>query len=308
MRWLGVFVTALLVLLGCRGGAKAGVNENRDYTFRYVSPPSGLTDSARVAYMRDHFWDNFDFADSLATQRADTTEMLRAMSIYVADYVGPTNQAPIRAMMQKASASRPMFDYFVFLAKKILNNAHSNLRSDELYIAVLEAQATTPLYNKYEQMAPAYDLHMALQNRIGHIANDFQYTLNSGQTGSFHNIESEVIILYFSHPWCSMCYDLMMEMKKSPVIENAIRKGRLKVITMYVDTELKPWKDCLSEYPKQWINGYDKSGAITRERRYNTSAVPSIYVMDRDKRVLIKDSTNLKEVEQMIKSQLKARR
>ena len=297
MRYIGVVICALLLLAGCRSSSKS---EPKSYRFAFVSPPSGLTDSARMAYMRDHYWDKFDFSDSLATVKADTTEMTRAFAIYVADYVGPTNQEPIRHLMRKASASRSMFDYFVHLATTVLNDANSPLRSDELYMAVLEAQVATPLYNKYERMAPQYDLHIVSQNRIGHIANDFRYTLASGKIGSFHAIKSDFTLLYINNPDCAMCRDITAQIVHSPILTEAERAGRLKIVALYPDRDLEAWRNHLSEYPKSWINCYDDGCVIERQRLYDLKAIPSLYLMDSQKRVLVKDSTNVGELEYVL--------
>ena len=48
--------------------------------FRSVRPPAGCSGEERVAYMRMHYWDRFDFADTLFLFRADTLEMLRAFA------------------------------------------------------------------------------------------------------------------------------------------------------------------------------------------------------------------------------------
>jgi hypothetical protein len=52
--------------------------------------------------------------------------------------------------------------------------------------------------------------------------------------------------------------------------------------------------------PSRWINGYDDALTITSERLYNLNAIPSLYLLDGDKRVLIKDGTNVAHIENLI--------
>ncbi|MBQ1225232.1 MAG: DUF5106 domain-containing protein, partial [Alistipes sp.] len=82
MRYVVVLICAAMLLTGCRGGAKreAKEREAKSYRFAWVAPPAGVTDSARLSYMREHYWDRFDFADTLTTVKADTTEMLRVFA------------------------------------------------------------------------------------------------------------------------------------------------------------------------------------------------------------------------------------
>ena len=66
--------------------------------------------------------------------------------------------------------------------------------------------------------------------------------------------------------------------------------GRLKVVDIYIDQEIDLWKERMASYPKNWINGYDPDYVIRQDLIYDVRAVPSIYLLDRDKTVLLKDA------------------
>ena len=258
------------------------------------------TEEQQFSYMRDHFWDKFDFADTLYCTKADTTEMIHAYASYVQNFVGPMNQEPIRKLMQRASMSKRMFDYFVMLSDKVLHDPNSPLRSDELYIAVLEAQIASPHYDRYEKMAPEYDLRIVSQNRIGRKANDFDYTTKSGRTRNLYSLNSDFIIIYINNPGCSMCREIIEQMKQSQIISDLQSKGRLKIVAIYPDENLEEWHKHYSDIPSAWINGYDKGCHIERANLYNVSAIPALYLLDKEKIVLVKDSTNVGEIEQIL--------
>jgi hypothetical protein len=159
-------------------------------------------------------------------------DMMRVYVDYIANFVGPINQEPIRKLMQRASVSKPMFDYFVSLSEKVLHDPNSPYRSDELYIAVLEAQLASPLYDKYEKMAPEYDLRIVSQNRIGHEANDFDYTVKSGRRSNLYSLKNDFVIVYINNPGCTMCREITEELKQSQIITDLQRKGTLKILAM----------------------------------------------------------------------------
>jgi hypothetical protein len=48
--------------------------------------------------------------------------------------------------------------------------------------------------------------------------------------------------------------------------------------------------------PQQWLHGYDPGMAITRRRLYDVKAIPTIYLLDSDKTVILKD-TSIEAVE-----------
>ena len=293
-----VVIAIILAILGIGCTPKPKRSEpKQSYHFRYVQPPTQASMEQQVEYMRDHFWDKFNFADTLYTTKADTIEMCRAYAAYVSNFVGPMNQEPIRKLMQQASVSKKMFDYFVMLSDKVLHDPNSPLRSDELYIAVLEAQLASPHYDKYEKMAPEYNLRIVSQNRIGHKANNFRYTTKSGRTRDMHSLESEFVIIYINNPGCSMCRDITEAMKQSSIIADLQQQKQLKVLAIYPDEQLDEWHKHMGDMPSEWINSYDKGCHIEHENLYNVSAIPALYLLDKDKVVLVKDSTDVGELE-----------
>ena len=43
-------------------------------------------------------------------------------------------------------------------------------------------------------------------------------------------------------------------------------------------------------YPDNWYNGYDPDYVIREDILYNVRAIPSLYLLDKDKKVLMKDA------------------
>lgn len=276
------------------------VTAPRTYRFRMVQPPAMATDEDKFAYMAEHYWDKFDFSDTVFIAHADTAEMARAYAIYVANFVAPTEQEPIRNLMQRASTSKKMFDYFVMLAEQVLHDPNSPVRNEELYIPVLEAQMTTPFYDEYERLAPEYDLQLARQNRIGHRANDFRYTLASGRSARLYSLKADYVLIFINNPGCPMCKQIQTAIGKSQLLNDMLAKGTLKVLAIYPDRDLDAWHEYAPTMPASWINSYDKGCVIEAERLYDLRAIPAMYLLDSHKTVLVRDSTSVAEVEQAI--------
>ena len=271
--------------------------EAKSYRFRHVQPPAMATEEQKYLYVRDHYWDNFDFADTLWTTKADSTEIIKAYVGYLVNFVGPVDQEPIRKLMKRASTSKPMFKYFVSMAESVLHDPNSPYRSDELYIAVLEAQLESPHLDKYEKMVPQYDLRIVSQNRINQPANDFNYTVKSGKTHNLYSLKNDFVIVYINNPGCAMCRDITQALKQSQLISALQMEGRLQVLAIYPDENLDEWNKHYADMPAEWINSYDKGCLIGRENLYNIGAIPALYLLNKDKIVLVKDSTNVGEIE-----------
>lgn len=275
--------------------------QKRVYVFRPAIVPAGSSADEAREFVRWHYWDNFDFADTLFVTRADSIQTLEAFARYIMFLSdSPTDPAPMDTLMRRVSVSRPMLDYFAWMADEVLHNANSPLRNDELHIPVLRAQLASPYYDEYERIAPAYDLQMAMQNRIGHAANDIKYTLASGRTGTLYNISTEYTLLFVSNPGCPMCKEITEAILQSPMLNEMQERGRLTILALYPDEDLTQWRAYGKHIPAGWINAYDDGCVIRATGSYDFHAIPSLYLFDRQKRVLVKDSTSVPYIEEVI--------
>ena len=272
------------------------------HDFVVPQPPVTFGQEQQIEFLRKNYWSQFRFADTTALTSIDTMAMIKHFGQYAMLVSAETEtiKADIPAMrrlMQQASASRPMMDLFLFLAETVLHDPNSPMRNDELYIPVLEAQLAAPWYDEYERIAPAFDLEMVRKNRVGHPAADFRYTTADGRTRSLYALKADYTLLFFNNPDCAMCKDLREQIEASPVLAPLIASGRLTVLALYPDEDLAAWHAYRSNIPTNWINAYDKGCVIRGEQLYDVNAIPSLYLLDSDKRVLVKDASEIYRLE-----------
>ena len=250
------------------------------------------------------YWDRFEFECGERVIEYDTVSLLQAFADYVA-YINVGMEpmqcdSLLRGLMHRAEASRPVLDFFAYVAENVLHDPNSPMRNDELYIPILEVLVESPLYDEYDRIVPIYDLELARQNRIGNVANDIVYTLANGKTGRLHSIDSDYVILMFSNPGCPMCREIIEEITSSPLINEMMENDLVEVLAIYPDEDLVAWRDHIGDIPSSWINGYDAGMRITEARSYNLQAIPSLYLLDNEKRVIIKDGTSVAQIENAI--------
>lgn len=294
---------ALLAIASCGGASRrtAPAEAARPRVFLPPIAPAALPDEEKRSYLRDRYWDRFDFGDTLFVHEADTLHMIEAFVRFVALLSdAPTDAEPMRQLMARASASRPMLDYFAFLASEVLHDPNSPLRNDEFYIPVLEAQLASPFYDQYERLGPEHDLRTVSQNRLGRQANDLRYTLASGATHRLYDLKSDYVLLFINNPGCPMCRDIREAIVASPLLCRFIDEGRLQVLALYPDEDLAEWRRCRSEIPDCWINAYDRGCVLRETESYDLTAIPSLYLLDGDKRVLAKDATDVALIEELL--------
>lgn len=295
------FLIPVVVLLfaACTGRQQQPAADSRTSQ----SAPQRMTVKEQIEHSRWHYWDQFDFSDTLFLKQTDTMQMLNAYAKYIEHLlvIDPLDTAPLDSLMRKASVSRPMLDYFAWLGSKVVHgDPDSPFRNDEFYIAILQSVLASPYYDKYERIGPEYELKVVSQNRIGHKANDFRYTLASGETGTLYGLEAEYVLLFINNPGCPGCRQIRETILASPMLTEMIERGRMKVLALYPDEDLTEWRKYRAEIPQSWINAYDAKCKIRKDDVYDLSSIPSLYLLDRDKRVLVKNLNNVPYIEEVI--------
>ena len=262
--------------------------------------PATLRNYADYRRAIDHYWDGFHFDADTLVAAYNTSSVMQAMADYIAFIEPQRADSLLRALMHRAERSRPVLDLFASAAESILGDPNSPLRNDEYYIPILEVLVASPLLDEYDRIAPLYDLEMAYKNRIGSRANNFEYMLADGSKGWMQDIEADYLIIMFNNPGCPMCKQITEELTSSPMINELTELGILEIMALYPDEDIEAWRAYLPNMPSSWINAYDPGMIISQDRLYSLKAIPSLYLLDKEKRVLIKDSFDVRQIESVL--------
>lgn len=311
MKNIAIFSFVLVILFfSCKSNNKTGEETNVQITETteakpFVLPdiPLTFTEPEQVAeFLAMHYWDNFDFTNTAYINSRDVTEKAWAEYLTILNHV-PLDIARkgVSNVMNKAANNIDTFNYFANLADKYLYDPNSPYRNEEYYIPVLEAMVNSTLLDETQKIRPTNRLLMANKNRLGQKASNFTYTLNSGKQGTLYGISSEYTLLFFHNPGCHACGEISVEIQASPLLQKMLSDKKLTILTIYPDEDIAEWKNHLSEFPTQWINGYDKQQEIQNKSVYDLKAIPTLYLLDRDKNVILKDTT-IPEINQYFNS------
>lgn len=304
--YLNIFFLFVIICTSC-GNRKASESQQAaspaDTVSKLVLPiiPTMLeTPELRANYLVRHYWDNFNFADTNYIHHPEITEQAWVDYVDILHMVPDTAaRASIKVLLKNAETEKKIFLYFTELADKYLYDPNSPMRNEELYIPILDAMLGSNLLDDTEKIRPQSRRDLAERNRPGKPAIDFTYTLASRKSGTLYGVKAKYTLLFINNPGCHACEEITKELKQAPAISKEFAAGRLKILSVYPDENMEEWEYHLPDFPKEWINGYDKRTVITKKNLYDLKAIPTLYLMDKDKKVLLKDAT-VKQIEQYL--------
>lgn len=192
------------------------------HTFPYPSMPDTLrTVEQRAAYLSTHYWDNFDFADTLALQDKELAEQGFVNFIdMLSRFDQQVAQKGITAFTAKAYVHAASKEKFENLIEEYCADNKSPLRNDLLYGQFLKAMKTSSCFDETEKERIDFKLKATLKHLPGDIASDFSFTLADGKPHHLSDYKDKRVILYFYDPDCENCHKIEEWFKKQTIPTN----------------------------------------------------------------------------------------
>ncbi len=271
------------------------VPESKQAQFPFPSIPSTLTEpEARKAYLLTHYWERFDFADTTLVDNRDVTEQGFVNFIaLLAD--GTMSEELTRESLENWCAGFVGKDH----ARKVLTktaddylfNPNSPFYNEGLYGMYLEALLGKLPQTDAMRSAYRFKLKLVKRNNVGDRATDFTYYLPDGtrRTLTSTQVKNDRLLLMFYDPECESCHEVLLRMAADRTLAEAIKAGRVSVLAVYTEGNDEAWRKALPDMPEGWTVGTDRE-AVKQGALYDLKAMPSLYLLDGQKRVLLKDA------------------
>lgn len=304
MNRYGLLIGILLLLASCR--AKPGTAEVREsvptdstvvqaQVFPFPEIPATLTEpEARKAYLLTHYWEQFDFADTTLVNNRDVTE--QGFVNFIALLLdGTTPEELTHESLENWCAGFVGKEHarqvLTQTADDYLFNPNSPFYNEGLYGMYLEALLGKLPQRDAMRSAYRFKLELVRRNNVGDKATDFVYYLSDGtrHTLAATPVKNDRLLLMFYDPECESCHEVLLQMAADTALAEAVRAGKLSVLAVYTEGNDAAWRKALPDMPEGWMVGTDrevvKTGAL-----YDLKAMPSLYLLDGKKTVLLKDA------------------
>jgi peroxiredoxin len=180
---------------------------------------------------------------------------------------------------------------FIRLADKYLYHPNSPLRNEDCYLYFIESIISFAKLPFADSVMYCNRLNLLKKNRVGYIACNFAFSLESSKTVSLYEVSSPFVLLLFYDPDCETCRATIKSLSHNEMIDKLQKNSMLKVLSICPDGYSQQWFSFRTNIPPSWINGYDKDVSIRKWQMYDLKAMPTLYLLNGRKEVVVKDGT-----------------
>lgn len=304
MRIKVTFILAVLLLAaGCR---EKKAEQFTALPFPDLQLPSMISGQQEaLEYMAVNYWNGLADpsrtypSDSVLVSgvRKDNVEQKFADWTSVMEYAGygvwskAVGNLYERALAcEKKDTSSQVFETFVELFQKYYYDPNSPLRNEDVYYHFVSRYASYDALSDVERGKYEREARLCALNMIGTKAADFRFADRRGKVMNLYDIKAEMTLLFFSNPGCEACMQIINVLREEPVIASQIASGRLAVVNVYIDEDIQAWREYMPIYPEEWYNGFDPDYVLRSNEIYAVRAIPSLYLLDAEKKVILKDA------------------
>lgn len=275
-----------------------------------------------------HYWDKFNLSDSTLYKPAgglSEDDSFSAMETEAAHFFSLLKNCPdsvarvaVDNLMNKAVlASGGGFDAYgqiMGIAEKYFYDVQSPYYCEEMLLPFLDHKIARSDIPEIEKSREKFLAFMIRRNSVGHVAEDFEYITLKGEVchlwdrfseyrisitkpacngngdGEEYKVEKvhfpPIMVVFFTAD-CRDCREGIVSLSYSAIVRSLVKEKKLRVMAICTEGNLSSVSTII---PKDWIAGSD-GGYIARNRLYSIRHTPSVYYMDKEGTVLLRDAS-----------------
>lgn len=255
---------SLFILLACmliQAQAQTKAPSQPQQSFPYPALPDTLRSvEQRAGYLSEHYWDNYNFADTLMLESEEVTEQGFVNFIDILGRFSPAiAQKGIAGFTQRAFKNTAAKERFESLIEHYFENPQSPLRNDRVYLLFLEEMKNSSCFDEAEKERLAFKIKTTNKNLPGDIAINFNFKDENGMSHQLSDYRDQKVILYFYDPDCENCHKVSAWLKQQTI------PADIKVLKIIADNHIS--------------------------HIYSLRAMPTIFLLDKGNLVVLKDCT-----------------
>ena len=249
---------------------------------------NGRKDSVWVFnYYKNHFWDNFDFADERLLRtpflQPKLERYIKELVVQMPDSVNKDADA----LIQKAAKAnnkelKSQIVYYVtseYENPKVVGTEGVFVHMAEKYYLSGEMEVSADAVKRIgERVASMKPL------LVNQVIPNLVLSDPEKKPVSVHGVKADYTVLFFYSPTCGHCKDAAPKLKE--FYEKNKAKGA-KVLAIATDQSPEDWKKFIKDYKLEELShGYDYTFKHEFRTEYDVYTTPTIYVLDKNKKII----------------------
>lgn len=178
--------------------------------------------------------------------------------------------------------------------EEMLSEPTWDYHNEELFAKVMEHASTASCLSDKESLRPKSMLEVVRKNAPGTVANEINYETLDGSRHKLSDISTPFTLIYFNDPECLSCAKVKERLDTTTLLKGMVSDSTLTVVGIYPLDNVEEWK--AEPFPSYIINGWDWEQKVDGETTYDLMTMPMFYLLDRDKRVILKNEASLNRV------------
>ncbi len=267
-------------------------------------------------YYKQHYWDGISFMDERIVR---TPFFLPKLEMYYRQVIAQSSDSLIKDIDYKLLLARTNPEMYKFLLNwftdEYINPKY--MGQDAVFVHLYEqyhSKGITTWLNEKQHEAITRRAFMVMANLIGEKAADMEFVNTADKPASLYNVQADYTIVVFWDPTCGHCKE------EIPRIDSIYRanwqKKNVKIYAVLSEAEkLKgEWLTYINTHHiADWINVYQTKESVeaeTKEQKpsyrqlYDVTLTPTLYLLDKEKRIIAKKLT-LEQINELLEVKVK---
>ena len=250
---------------------------------------ASLTKDERLNYLKAHFFDKADFHDTLLLRsNIWPNKSVAYLGLYGNNRLSQKQLEAefIKAVTALLSAASVDSDVYKFLLDYLISGFDKYHFDGVITYMADHFQDPFSCEDQARKTALQKKLDTFKKISLGKTAPDIEVPDAKGKMIRLSEIKSEYTLLIFWSSECGHCVEMMPKVRD---LYNKQKPKRYEILAVSLDKDAKEWTKFIQEEKLNWLNACELKGFDSQSTdAYNIYATPTMFLLDRDKKIIAK--------------------
>lgn len=256
---------------------------------------------ANYNFFKDHYWDNISFMDERVIR---TPFFLPKLETYYREVMSPSPDSLIRDIDYKLLLARNSPEMFKFLLNWFTDEyiRPKYMGQDAVFVYLFNqyhSKGMSKWLNAKQMTAITERAYMLMSNLVGEQAANLEFLDTKDKVTPLYEVNADYTVVLFWDPSCGHCKE------EVPRIDSIYRakwkQNNVKIYAVLSENNKPLWLEYIQQHHiDDWVNVYQTKEMAEADRKserpgfrqlYDVTQTPTLYLLDREKRIVGKKLT-----------------